>query len=910
MSLSLASRLARREVRRRPFRTLLISLLVTVPSLTFLVVSTVSETTSTTREQKFRHENGTADVVLSGISPETTGSSVRAVAEEAKKVFGDNIDVTIEKQRWFPVRVAGDEVRREYRSRMIEVREFQPDDKILGETLELLKGRSARTNDEIVLSARLAEEWGLSVGDHLALEIPQIDFVISGIVRKRQDWTATFVLPRSLDQFARSSPTGIPTSTLRIQIPGGMTWLRFQSEHPEIADTLFNNEQLPIGNDTNSERLRPVEVWQFAQFVDGGPNQYFGNESPNPWLPVLLVLAFAVLSVIITAAFATSARRQLVTLGQLGANGTPMSVLRLSLALQGLWSGIVGIALTFASYLAFLASGHNLVESVLNHEISGWRVPIGALGLVVAVALVSSTLAAWVPSRTASRTSVLDALAGRQRLGNVPRRLLPVGIGLLIGGTVLEFFTAVGARHDTNGESTSLYTISGALGGLIILAGMCCLGPVIASAFGSIGSRTRGVIRLTARSLARNRARTAAVVVAIASFVAIGLAASTAFISESSPIDEWNIADNIVTVWTTNCGAFIPAEGNATQMRNPAPCVLTNNDIRVQSTVDDTMKGAQRAELKWGVFEPMPYPNDANSVTPPSRLEIREPGGLLVANPLVLNSIGLADDDLSSLKDDGAIWIMDPTEFDKPGNQKMGLGSFYNETSRTIAISLMTTSGEIPLNAYVVRTRPKHASPSGNLLVTEAKARAIGLHIKTLGTIHVAKEKLRDWQRVEVQFASNLNSSTSGSVIVGFAWSWPGISSTTVETIVSMAILLVALLIVAIGLSLMAAEGKDERDVLVAIGASPRVLASIAALRAWLLTACGIALAVPIGIIPIKFVFDASARGDTGYDGIEIPWLTLALLTLVPFIAYATTRLVTIIARRARPVTMSNFAFD
>ena len=113
MSLLLASRLARRDVRRRPFRTLLVSLLVTVPSLTYLVVSTVSDTTATSPELKFRHENGSADLVFAGISPATTGSSTSAIVGEVKKVLGSNIKFTVDTQRWVPMRVAGTEVSRE-----------------------------------------------------------------------------------------------------------------------------------------------------------------------------------------------------------------------------------------------------------------------------------------------------------------------------------------------------------------------------------------------------------------------------------------------------------------------------------------------------------------------------------------------------------------------------------------------------------------------------------------------------------------------------------------------------------------------------------------------------------------------------------------------------------------------------
>jgi hypothetical protein len=55
-------------------------------------------------------------------------------------------------------------------------------------------------------------------------------------------------------------------------------------------------------------------------------------------------LALLVTGIVIAAAFAAGNRRQLVTLGQLTANGAGPTVLRRVLFLQGTLAGLVGVA--------------------------------------------------------------------------------------------------------------------------------------------------------------------------------------------------------------------------------------------------------------------------------------------------------------------------------------------------------------------------------------------------------------------------------------------------------------------------------------------------------------------------------------------------------------------------------------
>ena len=118
-------------------------------------------------------------------------------------------------------------------------------------------------------------------------------------------------------------------------------------------------------------------------------------------------------------------------------------------------------------------------------------------------------------------------------------------------------------------------------------------------------------------------------------------------------------------------------------------------------------------------------------------------------------------------------------------------------------------------------------------------------------------------------------------------------------------VLVLTLLVVAIGLSLAATESRDERDVLVAIGARPRTMRSLAGTKAVVMTLTGIGLAIPAGLIPTKAITEAL---DIPF---RVPWLAIAgLILAVPLIAGGAAWVASSVAQRVRPVRMSNFSFE
>jgi hypothetical protein len=142
---------------------------------------------------------------------------------------------------------------------------------------------------------------------------------------------------------------------------------------------------------------------------------------------------------------------------------------------------------------------------------------------------------------------------------------------------------------------------------------------------------------------------------------------------------------------------------------------------------------------------------------------------------------------------------------------------------------------------------------------------------------------------------------------ISYIYDDPGvrISRPALQGIVVGGALGVTLLVVAIGLALAAAESRDERDILVAVGARPRTMRSMAGVKAVVLTTTGVALGVPAGLIP------SLAEARSIQSEIHAPWLGVAgLVIVVPAVAGGMAWAASSLAQRLRPVRMSTLAVD
>jgi len=153
----------------------------------------------------------------------------------------------------------------------------------------------------------------------------------------------------------------------------------------------------------------------------------------------------------------------------------------------------------------------------------------------------------------------------------------------------------------------------------------------------------------------------------------------------------------------------------------------------------------------------------------------------------------------------------------------------------------------------------------------------------------------------------------SGGPAANIVWSGTGgsrISAAAVRQIVLGIVVLLALIVLAMSLALSAAETRDERDVLVSLGARPSTMRSVSAWKAMMLSASGALVAIPTGFIPVAVVYMAVAKRGQGAH-IAFPWsATLQLVVVAPIIAGLVAYVGSSIAQAVRPTRMSTFAND
>ena len=230
---------------------------------------------------------------------------------------------------------------------------------------------------------------------------------------------------------------------------------------------------------------------------------------------MLGAVVLMVVAIVISAAFAVGARRQLVTLGQLSASGARPPRSEPSLVLQGTVTGLLGQRGRAAARPAWSwSSFRDRIEWILDQRLRGYeRAARRARSRSCSSASAAATASALIPARTAARIPTLAALAGRRPLSPVSRRLVTWGSPRWSVGLGLLFLAVLGSQGGGSGDVWAFVAI---VGGVLELLGACALAPAIVARLEPLSARLRGALRLGARTLARHRARTGAVVSAVA----------------------------------------------------------------------------------------------------------------------------------------------------------------------------------------------------------------------------------------------------------------------------------------------------------------------------------------------------------------------------------------------------------
>jgi putative ABC transport system permease protein len=571
-------------------------------------------------------------------------------------------------------------------------------------------------------------------------------------------------------------------------------------------------------------------------------------------------------------------------LGQLSSNGADEHLLRRTLSLQGLLSGAIGSVVGFTvGAVALLALQHRFAD--LMHHDPGplvWSARDGVAILLTGV--ITATVAAFIPARSAARVPVLAALAGRRPLGKIPKTLVPTGIALFAGGVFVLALVAA-ASGNRNGNQLA---VSAVFGGVLVLSGACCASSAVVAGLGSVARRARGSMRVAVRSVVRSRARSAAVVMALAAMNAGAIAIATAIDSHTGVAAETQYMPNN-TLIVSDGGDF---SGPLRQFLPPSSSAMAElHKILPHATY--TVRRAVIGSPDAGVPSAV-GPFDKGS----GESDVSVPPIATVTDPEVLRMLGLSARDKAALDRYGLISVV--PLFDQ-----------NNHLMKTAPVELGTPTQTV---TAVVARDPAHAVGDGEgFYITEAKARQLGLPIEEAGVIVRNPTPFTDSQKASLLVQQSIffnNPATQSTFIAWEGASSGSVSPTTAREIILGVVIFLTLCVLAMSLALSAAETRDERDILVSLGAKPATMRSVAAWKTAALAVSGALLAIPTGFIPVWVVFHAVARVN---DRVHVlfPWSTVGqLLIIAPIIAGIVAYFGSAIAQAVKPTKMSTFALD
>lgn len=919
----LAARLARREVRRRPGRTLLVMLLVTMPVLAMTLGSVVARTNSETFEETWGRRNGSADAVVNlyGADRPSGGQPGRDELAARVKAVDDALPAGAGIERY--VAVDGPMLRGPSEQRWVRFTDQRLDGPIGKGVLQLVEGREPESAGELALDPGTADALDVGVGDTLDLTSPKGSWTVSGFIRLSDRFGDGLVVFADFD-WNRAAVASTRVVTL-VDLPDGQS----SADRRQTLQQL--NSIATAGNGDINGRdgewwmstLEPLRVRTLV------------------WGWVAGVLALCVVGIVIAAAFATSARRQLVVLGQLSSNGAAPGLLRRMLALQGFWTGLIGSAFGVVVALLALAPGRTLLEYIVAHRLSAYDVSAPDLLIIVATGTLAATIAALVPAISSAKVPVMAALAGRRPLGVVPRRLVPIGIGLFGLGLVL-LAAATAGLATSDGGPADLLALTAVLGGLAVLAGVCCVTPLVASAIGRLGGRMTGSWRLTARSIARTRVRSAGVITAVAATSAFAIMGVTALASAQQrqhdtetlagaqdpvylPADTVILASNRFRVYDQ--GATIDGPS---QLALPVPTEVVD-EARSMIGITDAGSGRQLVR-RAATWDPAPMtPDPTGSI----EFGVLTTGSITVADDAVLEMVGLSATDRARLEEVGAMALTRSTPQFAPALGDIGLVD--DGTDGTMATGIIDIEGVGRRTLHAATTTQPFSTMGGTvpwpLLITPEAAAGLGLHIVDDGVIlrsgrALSDSELQSLQRLQEnqpgfnmifdqpEGAGDLTAESSDEWFEQTSVSLPRWvptqnHATDKQLALGIAALLLTLFIVAVGLALSAAESRDERYVLTAVGARPSTVRRMTAQTALLLAGTGTLIAVPTGLLPLLVVLRSTGSDTTSGTRMTLPWvLLLGIVVGVPAVAGALMWAGSAIGQRARPLRLSAAQMD
>jgi putative ABC transport system permease protein len=909
LSATLAAwRIARRDAMRHKGRSILVMVMIGLPVAGVVFTDVVWRTSDLSPSQRADQLLGTeADAYVQLAFPDVTNitQAVDPARDgwQAAEVPNTGNDTATLPRSWTTVSrevvgfarfLSADEDR----VAPAELLEFRYADPLVAGLVRQLAGRPPAGQNEVVLTQSLAERLDLGVGDTLVPSERSPSFEIVGVTELPADlnYEAVIADPGTLSALGAGPGDRVDSASiplLYVDAGGPVTWdeVRELNESGYLVTSRAVLLDPPACGGTDGPLC---------------PESALGGEAAaRAFALIALLVVMALLQVVLLAgpAFAIGRRAQARDLALVAASGGDRRhvggiVRGGGLALGGV-GGVAGAAVAIIAVIAFKPQLSRLGGSALP------SIDVQPLDIIaiLAVAIVTGLVAAWLPARQASRQDVVAALGGRRPAPRLPKRIPALGAAAVVVGALIAFYGA--------GPGDPLAIV---FGSVVAELGLVAMSPTLVAWVARIGPRLPAVPRLALRDAARSRTRSgpavAAVMAAVAGAVAVSIFATSQEAAERrgylptlpqgmvgvsilfTGADQDDLEQVVATVERElPVEQTYPIEGI---VLNEGVCEAVGCDALMPFTPEENVCPLDRAR---GVDKAQ-----AAAAAEDWRCQGREPyaslfGEWLVGDAATLAALtGVDDPDARrALESNGTVMFDRAYVLDGVTTLQVVRLSDDGTTSKVVT---QTPDGELGrLEAQRSVELPAvwladGVQPALGFLSPVAAA-ALDLPVEPTGalfeTSRVPTRDEQDTAQRAVELAATAGTAPYLVVERGYQ------VDTTVALLVLSAISgVVALAATAIAVGLAGADGKPDLATLAAIGAAPRTRRLLAASQALVIAGLGAALGVIAGLVPgiaaVRTQTDWTENfvgvGDPPTLPVVIPWGNLALLlVVVPLLA-------------------------
>ncbi|MFF7213252.1 FtsX-like permease family protein [Streptomyces sp. NPDC008238] len=915
-----ALRIAGRDARRAPGRTLLVVGMLALPVLGASAADVTLRSAQLSPEQQLERTLGRADaeVRYPGFGPILQDPDASALYVDHTPVEGQPDDAAdgpptpataraVLAQAMPPhartlERLAGTaEVRTRHGALDVDVLELETADPMTRGITTLKQGRHPVRRDEVAVTTHFLAVSGLRVGSRLTVRDLSPSYRIVGAYERPGDLTADEVnaLPGALLApygrmlaGAHRTPSEPAAETFLVSLPGGFGWPRVVEANTHGVAVVSREVTLhpPARSDVPQYREHPERL--LAAPVSARATAAV----------TVVVLALAEVCLLAGPAFAVGAQRSRRQFGLIGAGGGEGRDIRAVVLAGGLIAGVVAAAVGTALGIGLAAALRPLFEARGGARYGGFDPhPADLLGIAL-LAVLAGLAAAALPAVTAARQPVLAALTGRKGVRRSGRRLSLVGLAAFLLGTAIALYGAM--RTD--------WKVVVAAGSVIAEAGVVAMTPAFMGIAGRLGRRWGLSPRLALRDAARNRARTAPAVAAVLAAVAgtVTVAAYTASTAAQERAGyEALLPDGAVTVMVDeDRGRDVPAARRA---------VARNLPVGVEADVDQLFTGRAGCDQDGmcGYVEvvrppakrcPLYDTGPANPLSAMPRAELRAlahdsrctngstgdttPSGVLVGDARLLAVLGVDDPGAVAALADGRAVSLDRRNVDARGRVAVRL------VTDDLRASAAEAQGKEPPGR--VARFPVHQVPGSppnhgvELVVPPAAVRAAHIGTVPFGAYFTTTHPPTDAQRQKTQQALG----DTGADVRFHLEEGPEDPAGVVPLALAVFAAVVTLGAAGTATGLARSDAEADLATLAAIGAPPRTRRLLTAFQCAVVAAAGVVLGAVTGIIPAiglrlvdrriveafneRQLDEGSASRIIEHVPIVVPWGLLAVLLI------------------------------